>query len=95
MNVEFISGVRISSAHRLLSIVTIQNLPETKQYIRNLVPNVLKQQTPLKNTNLHLPGAVCFVKIRARVAEFLQLKRTYFIVIFQRNFGIRSKWLEY
>ena len=71
MNVEFISGVRISSAHRLLSIAAIQNQPETKQYTRNPVPNVLKQQKPQKNTDFYLQGASCLVKIRARVAEFL------------------------
>ena len=74
MNVKFISGVRISSAHCLLSMVAMQNQLERRQHTRALVPNVLKQQIPLKNTDFHLPVANFLVEIYARVTKFLAHK---------------------
>ena len=74
MNVEFTSGVRISSAHRLFSIAAIQNRSETREHTRALVLNVPKQQIPLNNTDFHLPVASFFVEIRARVTKILAHK---------------------
>ena len=74
MNVKFISGVRISSAHRLLSIAAMQNRLETREHTRALVPNVLKQQIPLKNTDFHLPVASFPIEIHVRVTKFLAHK---------------------
>ena len=74
MNMDFISGVQVSFAHRLISIVATQNQPETREQTRALIPNVPKQQTPLKNTHFYLPGASFFVEIRARVTKFLAHK---------------------
>ena len=71
MNVKFISGVRISSAHHLLSMVAMQNQLETREHTCALVPNVLKQQIPLKNKDFHLPVASFPV---ARVTKFLAHK---------------------
>ena len=74
MNMKFISGVRISSAHRILSMVAMQNQLETREHTRALVPSVLKQQIPLKNTDFHLSVASFLVEIYARVTEFLAHK---------------------
>ena len=43
----------------------IQNHPETREHTCALVPNVPKQQIPLKSTDFHLPVASFFVEIRA------------------------------
>ena len=74
MNVKFISGVQISSAYRLLSMVAMQNQLETREHTHALVPNVLKQQIPLKNTDFHLPVTSFPVEINARVTKFLAHK---------------------
>ena len=74
MNMKFISGVRISSAHRLLSMVALQNQLERREHTRALVPNVLKQKIPLKNTDFHLPVASFLIEIYAQVTKFLAHK---------------------
>ena len=70
MNVEFINGKGISPSHCLLSIVAIQNQPETREHTHALVLNVLKQlANTTENTDFCLPGASCPVEICARVTK--------------------------